>query len=124
MIHHHHQNSTHPPLESLGPLDHEPPPVDSTGEMIGRVRLCDILAFDGVASVSYSKAVEALSDSLTRHNAAIIQLNTEDSAVLRCGLESARFFFRTRARNQCVGGVYVYRPGRYAVLLFFFSCVI
>lgn len=82
--------------------------------MIGRVRLSDILAYDGVVTSSYSKAVEALSDSLTRHNAAIIQLNSQDTAVLRCALEASRLFFRTRSRNvaAAASGVYVYRAGR------------
>lgn len=80
--------------------------------MIGRVRLSDIVAYDGVPAASYSKAVEALSNSLTKHNAAIIELGSDDTAVLRCGLEAAKLFFRFRSRNGHGGGVYVYRAGR------------
>ncbi|XP_017220226.1 uncharacterized protein LOC108197193 isoform X2 [Daucus carota subsp. sativus] len=112
MINHpHHHPSTAPPLRShfsLGPLDHDP-----TAQLIARVRLSDILAYDGVATSSYSKAVQRLSESLTRRNAAIIELNCEDAAVVRCGLEASRLFFRTRSRNGGGGsGVYVYRAGR------------
>lgn len=122
--HHLHQNTTTTPLEShlsLGPLDHDPPqPL----QMIARVLLSDILAYDGVVTSQYSKAVEALSDSLTRRNAAIIQLNCQDTAVLRCGLEASRLFFRTRARNAGAAGVYVYRAGRYWFVLFFVSVIV
>ncbi|KAL8105607.1 uncharacterized protein LOC141679113 isoform X2 [Apium graveolens] len=108
MIHHHLQQTTTTQSHlSLGPLDHEPPL-----QMIGRVRLSDLLAYDGVVTSDYSKAVEALSDSLTRRNAAIIELNCQDTAVLRCGLEASRFFFTTRSRNAAAAGVYVYRAGR------------
>lgn len=122
MIHHHHhhlqQTTPTPPLEShlsLGPLDHEPP---QRLQMIARIHLSDILAYDGVVTSEYFKAVEALSDSLTRHNAAIIHLNCQDTAVLRCGLEASRFFFRTRSPNAAGSGVFVFRAGRYR----FYSC--
>jgi len=74
--------------------------------------------------------VEALSNSLTRHNAAVIELGVEDSALLRCALESAKLYFRTRAQavnwaskpqpgygpptNSPAprGGAHLYRAGR------------
>lgn len=48
----------------------------------------------------YIKAVEALSNSLTRYNAAVIELGTEDLKLLRVALDSAKFYFRTRAQVQ------------------------
>lgn len=79
-----------------------------------RVRLSDILPYDGAPVGRYSRAVEALSGSLMRYNAAVIELGLEDAAVLRCGLESARFYFKTRVAAQGKGtrGVYIYRAGR------------
>lgn len=82
-----------------------------------RVRLSDISPYDGAPTAAYQKAVEALSGSLMRHNAAVIDLGSEDAAILRCGFESARLYFRTRAQSAgALGkgsrGVYVYRAGR------------
>ncbi|CAM8948066.1 hypothetical protein QQ045_017767 [Rhodiola kirilowii] len=87
-----------------------------------RVRLSDILPYDGVADVSYSRAVEELSGSLMRHNAVVLELRIEDRALMRCGLESARMYF-TSCNGQSCGdggrsggkgsrGVYMYRAGR------------
>ncbi|CAH9105054.1 unnamed protein product [Cuscuta europaea] len=79
-----------------------------------RVKLSDILPYDGAPVGRYSRAMEALSGSLMRHNAAVIELSAEDAAVLRCGLESARFYFKTRvaAQGKATRGVYIYRAGR------------
>ncbi|KAI8538503.1 hypothetical protein RHMOL_Rhmol09G0108900 [Rhododendron molle] len=126
---HHHQL---PPLPlSLGPPP--PPPVDHAtlgpvassqpafgGEPMGvavplaRVRLVDLVAYDGAPTLVYARAIEALSGSLMRHNAAIIELGSEDTALMRCGLEAARLYFRSRAQNSGKGsrGVYIYRAGR------------
>lgn len=57
----------------------------------------------------YLRAVDALSASLMRHNAAVIELGSDDAALLRCALESARLYFRTRKGGR---GVYTYRAGR------------
>ncbi|KAJ7954508.1 U-box domain-containing protein [Quillaja saponaria] len=80
-----------------------------------RIRLSDIAQYDGAPSGSYVRAVEALSGSLMRHNAVIIELGNEDTALMRCGLEAARLYFRSRAQ-QSAGkgsrGVYMYRAGR------------
>ncbi|OAY54511.1 uncharacterized protein LOC110611463 [Manihot esculenta] len=84
--------------------------------MLARVRLSDIVPFDGAPAGPYMKAVEALSGSLMRHNAVVIELGSDDAALMRCGLEAARMFFRTRVPS--VGskggsrGVYMYRAGR------------
>ncbi|MQL98160.1 hypothetical protein Taro_030861 [Colocasia esculenta] len=90
---------------------------------IARVRLADIAPFEGAPCGGYVKAVEALSGSLTRHNAVVIELGNDDSTVMRCALESARMYFKAKA--QCSGagggvdtwrksnrGVYTYRAGR------------
>uniref|UniRef100_A0A7N0UIY6 PUB 62/63 C-terminal domain-containing protein n=1 Tax=Kalanchoe fedtschenkoi TaxID=63787 RepID=A0A7N0UIY6_KALFE len=82
-----------------------------------RVRLSDILPYDGVADVSYSRAVQELSGSLMRHNAVVIELGSEERALMRCGLESARMYFRSGSgggSNWGKGskGVYLYKAGR------------
>ena len=41
----------------------------------------------------------------------MIELGNEDDAVIRCGLEAPRLFFRLRA--QICTGAYKYRAGRY-----------
>lgn len=123
---------------------------DSAGPVLSRVKLSDILPYDGSPVGPYVRAVEALSGSLMRHNAAVIEVGCNDGALLRCGLESARFFFRTRAAVVQSGGggggnaggwnkgsssgVYIYRPGRYSyklkssfhfgyALFFLFCCI-
>lgn len=87
---------------------------------LGRVRLSDIAPYDGAPGGPYNRAVEALAGSLMRHNAAVIELGTEDTALMRCGLEASRLYFRTRAQQQQLQtvvakgsrGVYMYRAGR------------
>ncbi|KAK9115617.1 hypothetical protein Sjap_014564 [Stephania japonica] len=72
---------------------------------------------------TYVRAVEALSGSLMRHNAAVIELGNEEVAFLRCALESAKLYFRSRASTgvggniggslgKTNGGVHLYRAGR------------
>ncbi|KAF6160767.1 hypothetical protein GIB67_035968 [Kingdonia uniflora] len=101
-----------PPLPSIAPsnhsVDHETPPI-------ARVRLCDIVPYDGALCGTYMKSVEALSGSLMRHNAAVIELGNEETALMRCGLESARMYFRARSGGtwgKQSRGVYMYRAGR------------
>lgn len=84
---------------------------------LARVRFSDLVPYDGAPAGPYVRAVEALSASLMKHNAALIELGSEDTALMRCGLESSRLYFRTRV--QCAGasikgarGVYMYRAGR------------
>lgn len=100
-----------------------PPQLASPPPLPARVRLSDIDPYDGAATAAYSSAVEALSGSLTRHNAAVIELGAEDAAIMRCGLDAARMYFRmTSAQWQGQSwkgsgmagarGVYVYRSGR------------
>lgn len=64
---------------------------------LSRIKLTDILPEDGAPSPVYAKAVEDLSSCLARHGAAIIELSAEDAALVRCALESAKLYFRTRA---------------------------
>ncbi|GAY43324.1 hypothetical protein CUMW_073620 [Citrus unshiu] len=82
--------------------------------MLPRVRLSDVAPYDGAPAGPYLKAVEALSGSLMRHNAAVIELGSEDAAIMRCGLEAARLYFRTKSQTVGKGsrGVYMYRAGR------------
>ncbi|KAL2329107.1 hypothetical protein Fmac_022534 [Flemingia macrophylla] len=80
-----------------------------------RVRLSDIAPYDGAPAGPYLRAMEALCGSLLRHNAALIELGSEDTALMRCGLEGARLFFRSRAHlgvGKGSRGVYMYRAGR------------
>ncbi|KFK39311.1 hypothetical protein AALP_AA3G228400 [Arabis alpina] len=80
-----------------------------SGSPLSRVRLCDILPYEGAPCPSYTKAVEALSLSLMRFNASVIELGSEDVALMRCGLEAARLYFRTAKPNR---GLSMYRAGR------------
>ena len=101
---------------------------------LARVRLCDIVPYDGAPVGPYVRAVEALSGSLMRHNAVVIELGSEDATLMRCGLESARLYFKARALNVCTGGgnwgkgnrgVYMYRAGRYSMCFqFLFLCFV
>uniref|UniRef100_A0A2P2L773 PUB 62/63 C-terminal domain-containing protein n=1 Tax=Rhizophora mucronata TaxID=61149 RepID=A0A2P2L773_RHIMU len=89
-------------------------------QMPARVRLSDMAPYDGAPSGTYLRAVEALSGSLARHNAAIVELGCEDAALMRCGLEAARLYFRIRAQQSAAcgkasssgRGVYMYRARR------------
>ncbi|XP_010688769.2 uncharacterized protein LOC104902626 isoform X1 [Beta vulgaris subsp. vulgaris] len=127
--HHHHHNQPPPlclsPLASVPPLpssssshrgaDHAVPISTFQSEVLPvRVRLSDIGPYDGAPCGGYLKAVDALSGSLMRHNAAVLELGSNDAAIMRCGLESARLYFRNRAVNVGKGsrGVYMYRAGR------------
>lgn len=66
---------------------------------LARVKLMEMLSEDGAASGVYTRAVESLSLSLARNNAAIIELNGEDAALVRCALESAKLYFRSRSQG-------------------------
>lgn len=105
------------------PLDHVAVPISAahpSGEPLvtmgtaslplARVRLADISPYDGAPSSSYLRAVEAFSGSLMRHNAAVIEFGNDDAALMRCGLEAARLYFRSRVKGS--RGVYMYRAGR------------
>ncbi|OMO60704.1 Zinc finger, RING/FYVE/PHD-type [Corchorus capsularis] len=116
------------PFSSRQPIDHVALPISAahpSGEPLvaamgtsplplARVRLSDITPYDGAPSVSYLRAVDALSGSLMRHNAAVIEFGNDDAALLRCGLEAARLYFRSRVNTVGKGsrGVYMYRAGR------------
>ncbi|KAA8527163.1 hypothetical protein F0562_008608 [Nyssa sinensis] len=63
---------------------------------LGRVKLTDLIASEGLPSDSYKLSVSTLSQSLAQYSAAIIQLPTSDGALLRSCLESARFYFHQR----------------------------
>ncbi|XP_071706852.1 uncharacterized protein [Rutidosis leptorrhynchoides] len=100
------------PISAAHPTGEPAAVIMPTSSPLARVRLSDLVTFDGAPTDCYLRAVEALSGSITRHNAVVIELGNEDGALLRCGLESARLYFRTRAHNGSVGGVYKYRAGR------------
>lgn len=86
---------------------------------LARVRLSDIAPYDGSPVGPYVRAMEMLCSSLLKHNAAVIELGSEDTALMRCGLEGARLFFRSRAHlgvGKGSRGVYMYRAGRYIIV--------
>ncbi|XP_024965318.1 uncharacterized protein LOC112505656 [Cynara cardunculus var. scolymus] len=60
---------------------------------LGRVKLTDLIASEGLPSDTYKLSVSTLSQSLAQYSAAIIQLPPSDGALLRCCLESARPYF-------------------------------
>ncbi|PHT54021.1 hypothetical protein CQW23_08483 [Capsicum baccatum] len=126
--HHHHHHSNAPSTlrspNTCTPNTHQFPSIGSPGLELGslplaRVKLSDIAPYDGAPVGNYLRAVEALSGSLMRYNAAVIEMSGEGTAVVKCGLESVRYFFKTRgvAQNGGTGksgrGVYIYRAGRY-----------
>uniref|UniRef100_M1AFJ8 Uncharacterized protein n=1 Tax=Solanum tuberosum TaxID=4113 RepID=M1AFJ8_SOLTU len=94
------------------------------GLSLARVKLSDIVPYDGALVGPYLWVVEALSESVMWHNNGVIELDGEGTLMLRCGLESVRYFFKTRAVAQNDGGstggavlgksgrgVYIYRAG-------------
>ncbi|KAM2329782.1 uncharacterized protein LOC126608716 [Malus sylvestris] len=107
-----------PPLDHVLPIAAAHPsgePAPTIQCQLARVRLSDIAPYHGAPGGSYVRAVEALSGSLTRHNAAVIELGSEDTALLRCGLEASRLYFRSRAQlgaGKGSRGVHMYRAGR------------
>ncbi|KAF7008322.1 hypothetical protein CFC21_023098 [Triticum aestivum] len=87
----------------------EPSPSmdDAGGDILpslGRVRLGDLAAVEGLASDSYKICVSTLMQSLAQYSAVIIQLPPADAALLRSGLDSARLFFHQRVYDS-VGDV-------------------
>ncbi|XP_019454251.1 PREDICTED: uncharacterized protein LOC109355513 [Lupinus angustifolius] len=117
MHHQHQQPSTtslrSPPSLSLTPHRHHHHHLPLCH--LERVRLSDIAPYDGAPVGPYVRAVEALYGSLMRHNAVLIELGSDDASLIRCGLEGARLFFRSRVHlgvAQGNRGVYMYRAGR------------
>ncbi|KAG9442305.1 hypothetical protein H6P81_018159 [Aristolochia fimbriata] len=118
-------SSSGPAHRASHPADHHgagteqnastPPIMDP---VVARVRLSDIAPYDGAPCGAYVRAVEALSGSLTRHNAAVIELGSDDSALIRCAFEATKMYFKTRAQGHggSLGksgrGIYIYRAGR------------
>ncbi|RWW88013.1 hypothetical protein BHE74_00003129 [Ensete ventricosum] len=97
--------------------------VEHVALPVAKVKLADIVPYDGAPGGVYSKAVEELSGSLMRHNAVVIELGSEEAVVVKCALESARLCFKARAQCNGAGsgvtgwgklgrGVYTYRAGR------------
>lgn len=119
---HQHQNHGNPPVNSAAICSSRSPhnnnhtyslPSPSSPLSLdapSRIRLSDIMPYDGAPTASYVRALDSLSTSLARNNAAIIELGSDDAALLRCALESTRLYFRTRKGGR---GVYTYRAGRY-----------
>ncbi|XP_026427475.1 uncharacterized protein LOC113323369 isoform X3 [Papaver somniferum] len=64
---------------------------------LGRVKLTDLIASEGLPSDTYKISVSTLAQSLTQFSAVIIQLSASDGALLRSGLESAHLYFHQKA---------------------------
>ena len=106
------------PVAAVLPLG-EPVSTAPVNFQLARVRLSDIAPYDGAPAGFYVRAVEMLCSSLMKYNAAVIELGSEETALMRCGLEGARLFFRSRAHlgvGKGSRGVYMYRAGRYIIL--------
>ncbi|KAE8681150.1 2-oxoglutarate (2OG) and Fe(II)-dependent oxygenase superfamily protein isoform 1 [Hibiscus syriacus] len=63
---------------------------------LGRVKLTDLVTSEGLPSDSYKLLVSTLSQSFAQYSASIIQFPARDGALLRSGLDSARFYFHQR----------------------------
>ncbi|KAG4947571.1 hypothetical protein JHK87_043578 [Glycine soja] len=70
--------------------------ADSDPPSLGRVKLTDLVPWNGLASDSYKISVSILSHSLAQFSAVIVQFPASDGAILRSGLESARMYFHQR----------------------------
>ncbi|KAJ1692471.1 hypothetical protein LUZ63_009169 [Rhynchospora breviuscula] len=105
-----------PSLQSPHPLNLLSVPSPPPPPPLTRIKLSDITPYDGACSSTYQRSVDALSSSLTRHNAAVLELGStgEDVAVMRCALESVRMYFKALVTGggKPSRGVYVYRAGR------------
>jgi hypothetical protein len=76
---------------------------DAAGSILaslGRVRLVDLAACEGLPSENYKICVSTLMQSLAQYSAAVIQLPPSEGALLRSGLDSARLFFHQRGYNS------------------------
>lgn len=60
---------------------------------LGRVKLADLVAKEGLPSDCYKLSISTLCQSLAQYSAAIVQFPVGDGALLRSGLESARLYF-------------------------------
>ncbi|KAK3042596.1 hypothetical protein RJ639_000848 [Escallonia herrerae] len=64
---------------------------------LGRVKLTDLIATEGLPSDTYKLSVSTLSHSLAQYSAAIIQLPASDGALIRSCLESAHLYFHQKS---------------------------
>lgn len=80
------------------PLPSSPFDSGNGGYFLPRVKLADIPPEDGPPSAVYTKVVKDILSCLSRHGAAILELSVEDSALVRCALESTTLYFFTRAQ--------------------------
>lgn len=60
---------------------------------LGRVKLADLVAKEGLPSDCYKLSISTLCQSLAQYSAAIVQFPVGDGALLRSALESARLYF-------------------------------
>lgn len=88
--------STGSNINSVYPL----PSSIEPASCLSRIKLADILPEDGAESPEYINAVEELWGCLAHHGAAIVEVSAEDAALVRCALESAKLYFRTRVSGS------------------------
>ncbi|GAB4854767.1 hypothetical protein Ancab_023352 [Ancistrocladus abbreviatus] len=77
---------------------------------LGRVKLADLIATEGLPSEAYKLSVSTLCQSLAQYSAAIIQFPAGDGAFLRSGLETAHLYFHQRASNPAVDRIHTSEP--------------
>ncbi|KAI7746777.1 hypothetical protein M8C21_029601 [Ambrosia artemisiifolia] len=74
---------------------------------LGRVKLTDLIASEGVPSDTYKLSVSTLLQSLAQYSAAIVQFLPNDAALLRCCLESARPYFNQKPSHPSADVIHI-----------------
>ncbi|GAU38662.1 hypothetical protein TSUD_292440 [Trifolium subterraneum] len=94
--------------------------------LILRVRLWDIAPYD-VCRRGHMSGQWKRCSFLDKHNVALIKLGSEDTSLMRCGLEGAKLFFRSRVQlgvRKGSNGIYMYSEGSRMVLGRHGNCIL
>ena len=91
--------------------DKEDDKASVTPAGLSKVKFTELADIHGASSAQYFKAVHNLSTSLSRYNAAVIQLSHEDAVLVRCALASARLYFRKQVGVGSVSGEWTKNGG-------------
>ena len=81
---------------------------------LSKLKFTELADIHSAPSAQYFRAVHNLSTSLSRYNAAVIQLSHEDATLVRCALASARLYFRKQAGAGSVSGDWTKNGGHLA----------
>ena len=81
---------------------------------LSKLKFTELADIHSAPSAQYFRAVHNLSTSLSRYNAAVIQLSHEDATLVRCALASARLYFRKQAGVGSVSGDWTKNGGHVA----------